>query len=610
MVKTVSTKETRGKRWNLLPVAPPEIFGVLKDYPKPIVQILWNRGLIGNQFTNGTNVTNKRIKEQIENFLSPDYESNLYDPFLLKDMDKAVERIWKAIKNKEKICVYGDYDVDGITATALLADLFEKLEADFITYIPSRQDEGYGLNKEAIDEIHSKGIKLVITVDCGVRSFDEIDYANECKLDIVVTDHHEISSQFTDHSSPDKLLSESSTGKQEKDLLPKAIAVINPKRSDCRYPFKDLAGVGVAFKLACAVLAKVPSLSKGWEKWFLDLVALGTVCDVVTLTDENRVLVKYGLKVMSKTKRAGLRVLIKSAAIKIEKIDSHNLGFHLGPRLNAAGRLEHAKMSLDLLLTKDEKEAEEDAYKLSRLNKERQDITNRILAEAREMLGKIDDGRNIILLKNKDWPAGVVGIVASRLMDDCGKPVLLFEEGESESKGSARSIDNFSIIEALGKCGDVLVKYGGHKKAAGLTVKNEHFIVLEEKLIKIANDELSEEDLRSEIKIDANIDIKDIGEELNETLKKLEPFGFGNKKPIFSLKGAEIKNFALVGNDKNHLKLTVGSGDLTLSGIMFGYGTENNLKTGEKADIVFTVNENDWNGKINLEAMILDIKKV
>lgn len=593
MVKQLSndiTASKQGKKWALLAEAPEEIFDILKDYPKSIVQILWNRGVISESDLKNKDILGTKIRD----FLEPDYENSLYDPFLLKDMDKAVERIQKALRDKEKICIYGDYDVDGVTSTALLSDTFEKLEADFIAYIPSRQDEGYGLNTDAIDEIAGKGIKLIITVDCGIRSFGEILHANKLGLDIIVTDHHEL---------------EKSKGKES---LPKGVAVINPKRSDCKYPFKDLAGVGVAFKLACALLYKGETLVNipiGWEKWLLDLVALGTVCDVVTLNDENRVLVKYGLKVLSKTKRVGLRALTKSASIDIEKIDSHNLGFQLGPRLNASGRLENAKLSLELLLAKDAKVAEEAATKLSKLNKERQDITNRILAEARAMLEKIDDGRNIILLKNKDWPAGVVGIVASRLMDDCGKPVLLFEEGETESKGSARSIDNFSIVEALEKCEDLLVKYGGHKKAAGLTVKNEHFILLNEKLIEIAGEDIVEEDLIPEISIDANIDIKDINEELNGYLKNLEPFGFGNKKPIFILKDAEIKNFSLVGNDKNHLKLTVGNEETSFSGIMFGYGTENDLKTGERADIVFTVNENEWNGRINLEAMILDIGK-
>ncbi|PIZ00956.1 single-stranded-DNA-specific exonuclease RecJ [bacterium (Candidatus Howlettbacteria) CG_4_10_14_0_8_um_filter_40_9] len=582
MVKMVSTTK---KRWNLLPE-----MKVAEDlgYSKAELQILFNRGIISESDLKNKDIIDKKIHD----FLEPGYESSLHDPFLLKDMDRAVERIQKALRDKEKICIYGDYDVDGVTSTALLSDTFEKLGADFIAYIPSRQDEGYGLNKEAIDEIARKGIKLIVTVDCGIRSFDEIEYANSLKLDVVVTDHHELEKS------------------KDKDLLPKAVAVINPKRSDCDYLFKDLAGVGVAFKLACAVLSKVPNLANSWERWLLDLVALGTVCDVVPLVDENRVLVKYGLKVIAKTKRVGLQELIKSAAIQIEKINSHNLGFHLGPRLNASGRLENARLSLGLLLAKDTKEAEIAALNLSKINKERQDITKRILEEARAMLGKIDDGRNIILLKNKNWPAGVVGIVASRLMDDCGKPVLLFEEGETESKGSARSIDNFSIISALEKCEDVLVKYGGHKKAAGLTVKNEHFIVLNEKLIEIAGKDIAEEDLIPEIIIDAKIDIENIDVTVGEYIKKLEPFGFENKKPVFIIENAEVKNSALVGSDKNHLKLTIASGSSSLSGIMFGYGTNNDLKSGDKIDIVFTINENEWNGRVSLEAMILDIKKI
>lgn len=624
-MKTKEVAKTQ-KKWTVLSEAPKEVFDCLKNYPRAIVQVLWNRGVIPttnvpilDESTKATNVriepesTNIRMEtdsgqarmtKEIENFLDPDYESNLHDPFLLKDMDKAVERILKAIQNKEKICVYGDYDVDGITATALLSDLFEKLETDFMTYIPSRHDEGYGLNHDAIDEIAKQGVKLIITVDCGVRSFEEIDYANSLKVNVIVTDHHELQNQKSKTKNQrhrPKII------KLELNI-PNAVATINPKRPDCKYPFKDLAGVGVAFKLASAVLTKGQSLSKGWGKWMLDLVALGTVCDVVPLIGENRVLVKYGLKVLAKTKREGLKALIKSAGLKPEGLTSHNLGFHIGPRLNAAGRLEHAKTSLDLLLTNDLQKAETDAFKLSKLNKERQDLTDKILNEAKAVIESEDGNQKIYLLKNKNWPSGVVGIVASKLVDFCGKPVLLMEEGKSESKGSARSIKNFNIIGALSECEEFLVKYGGHKKAAGFTVKNEHFLLLNDKLIEIADEKISEEGLVPEIVIDGEIEIEEIDGNLGDYIKKLEPFGLSNFQPIFILKNANIKNAALVGNEKNHLKLVFEKTGKELSGICFNYGTELGFKNGDKADIIFTITENEWSGRVSLEAKVIDMR--
>lgn len=578
------------KKWTVMPEAPAEVFELAKDYPKPIVQILYNRGIFDLHLQGAGEKTPWRCKEIIENFLNPDYKASLHDPFLLKDMDKAVERILKAVKDKEKICVYGDYDVDGVTSTAIVSIVLDKLGVDFLSYIPSRHSEGYGMNQEAIDELGEKRIKLIITVDCGVRSFDEVEYAKGKGIDVIVTDHHDLS-------------------KQEEDLLPQAVAVINPKRLDCDYPFKELAGAGVAFKLACALLVKGENLgefSKGWEKWLLDLVALGTVCDVVPLQGENRVLVKYGLKVIEKTKRAGLKALINSAGITGKNISAHNLGFHLGPRLNASGRMEHANLSLELLLTEDTVDAERMATNLSKLNKERQDITSRILGEVEALL-KDQLDKKVHLLRSKDWPSGIVGIVASRLVESCGRPVLLMEEGESESKGSARSIDGFDITKALEGCKDILVKFGGHKRAAGFTVKNEHFLLLEEKLLEIADGVIKETDLISEIQVDLEISPEKLDSKFRETLLLMEPFGHGNEKPIFLMKNVEAINPTLVGQEKNHLKLKIGDKDSVISGIAFNFSES--IKNGQKIDVVCFLNENEWNGKVNLEARILDIKQ-
>lgn len=590
MTKELKDKKIKKKWTNLSKNVPKEL---KTDIPEAVLKLLFSRGI----FSKG-----KNFEQEISNFLNPDYEKGLHDPFLLPDMDKAVKRIVIALDKKEKVVVYGDYDVDGVTSSALLADLFEKLKMNFEVYIPSRHDEGYGLSKEALKKLKENGADLVITVDCGVKSFDEIDYANEIGLEVIVTDHHEVEQVA---SSQEPVASE--------DVLLNAYAVINPKRADSKYPFKELAGVGVAFKLASAILESLDregrlekefEIKKDYGKWLLDLAGFGTICDIVPLVGENRILAYYGLIVIRKSKRQGLKALAQTAGIDLKDIGSHNIGFHLGPRLNASGRLEHAKTSLNLLTARSYEEALEIGRELALLNAKRQAITQQILDEAR--LALVKKTGNLVLLRNKNWPAGVVGIVASRLLDECGKPVLILEEGDEESTGSARSIDNFNIVEALKKCEDILVRYGGHKKAAGLTVKNEHFVLLEEKLLKIAGNEIKEEDLVPEICYDAEIELKDVNNDLYSYLKKMEPFGFGNKTPVFLIKNLEIKLSRKVGKESNHLKLTLNSKNKNIEAMYFNF--ERELTEGEKIDIICTVINNEWNGTSKLELRIVDLK--
>ncbi|MCL4386879.1 MAG: single-stranded-DNA-specific exonuclease RecJ [Patescibacteria group bacterium] len=596
MVSKVSTaKESVAKAKERRWVLAPEL-KLKKDvgFLAPIIQVLFNRGII-----EGKDLKNlKKLKELVSNFLEPDYEINLNDPYLLPDMEKAVERIIKALEEKEKIAIYGDYDVDGITATALLSNIFTKLRANFIAYIPERGNEGYGLNIKAIDSLKKKDAKLIITVDCGILSFGEADYVKKQGIDLIITDHHEVRKS------------------ESKDVLPNCLAAINPKRTDSKYPFNELSGVGIAFKLASALLIELDKkkklsefgITREWSKWLLDLVALGTICDIVPLKGENRVLAFYGIKVLRKTRRIGLRFLASSASLDLTKITSHNIGFHLGPRLNASGRLEHANSSLRLLITENPSEAKELAKKLSDLNAKRQLLTQKILEEAKlELKGKEKD--KLVFLKNKNWPAGVLGIVASRLVDECGKPVLILEEGIKESKGSARSIKNFSIIDALTKCEEFLITYGGHKKAAGVSVKNEHFIILNEKLLKIADKEIREEDLIPEIIIDSKLELDETDDNLYLYVEKMEPFGYGNQVPIFLLENLKISVLNKVGKEGNHLKLAFESDGKSINGILFNASPDLNLEVGDLVDSVCHLSQNEWLGIKKVELKIIEIKK-
>jgi single-stranded-DNA-specific exonuclease len=413
------------KKWIFLDNEEPK-FQSIKINPE-IVSILSNRG----------------INTEIEalSFLNPDY-SKLGDPFNIKDMDKAVETISLAVQEKKKITIYGDYDVDGITSTAVLVRFFNEIGVEVDFYIPSRQIEGYGLNREALDEIKKRGTELLITVDCGSTAIEEVDYANKIGLRVVITDHHSLRSE------------------NGEELIPKAEAVVNPRRKESLFN-QELAGVGVAFYLVRALQAKLPEkLAEGMEKWFLDLVAMGTICDVVPLVGDNRILTHFGLQVIRKTKLIGICALANISGIVLKDISSFKVGFSLGPRLNAAGRIDHANKALELLITKDEQKATQIAKELNDLNIERQELTERIVNEAREAIKSKDGKQKIYLLANKDWPAGVVGIVASRLVEEFARPVLVMEDLGEELKGSARSISGFNIIEALSGCSEYLTHFG------------------------------------------------------------------------------------------------------------------------------------------------------
>jgi len=584
-----------------------EIIATNPDINLVILQLLANKGL-----------SNEAIKQ----FLKPDYQEHLHDPFLFKDMKLAVELIKKHLEKKSKIIIYGDYDADGVTATAVMYKALEFLGCENLDiYIPHRESEGYGINKNAVEEISKSDVNLIITVDTGIRSIDEIALIKEKGIDIVLTDHHP-------------------TGEEVPDCL-----IINPNIDGEEYPFKYLAGVGVAFKVAQALLGARESHAKlnaklreneSFEKWLLDLVAIGTIADLMPLIDENRALVNYGLVVLNKTERLGVQKLIKIAQSGVDKqgnkreIDAWQIGYQLAPRLNAAGRLGHANTAYELLITEDKEEAIKIANKLNNTNKERQDITQEIFEQAEKNIDK----NNKILFAVYDgkledaWPSGVMGLVAGKLTEKYYKPALAItkKEGNSgeEVVGSARSITEFDIAGMLEKCAELLSHYGGHKQAAGFTVKtsppapllskervaeNDNLKKFLAKAKDIAEKKLKDIKLIPTLEIDLEINFDDVSEELYEALNKLKPFGVKNSQPKFVSKKLKVININNMGNEKQHLKLKLQQDKFIFDAVGFSVPDEwRKVKIGDEIDLVYYIDINEWNGSRNIQLKIIDLK--
>ncbi len=561
------------KRWL---ISPEVDYTKVEGFSEAFLKLLAGRGVRG--------------AEAIKGFLHPKF-TELSDPFSIPDMDRAVSAVEDAIRNGHKVAIYGDYDVDGVTATALLTKFFAEIGVTVRPYIPSRENEGYGLNNEAIKLLADEGIKLIITVDCGSTSISEVEYANSLGLTVVVTDHHTLR---VDNGET---------------VLPPAMAVVNPKRMGVGSPLYELAGVAVAFYLARATMtAFTEKMSSGQEKWLLDLVALGTICDIVPLTGENRILANYGLVVLSKSKRPGIRALAEISEFPLADIDSYKVGFLLGPRLNAAGRIEHASAALELLTTTSKERAAELAHELNELNLERQELTERIVLEAKEMI-EAGDKQSIYLLAHETWPAGVVGIVASRLMEEYGRPMLVMEENSDGYKGSARSVAELNIVEALAEAGEYLDHFGGHAFAAGFSLAEDKFILLRDKLIQIADGRITEKEYVPEIKIDLRITLADITTEFLEELALLEPLGRDNHKPVFQIDKVKIADYRLVGNPAIHLKLGLIQSGSTAQGIAFGYGETADVDENTDYDMVVNLELNEWNGRKKPEFRLIDLEK-
>lgn len=521
--------------------------------------------------------------KEIKKFLEPT-RNDFYDPFLLQGMDIAVDRIIKAIENKERIIIYGDYDVDGITSISVLKQFLENRGIEVAETIPNRLDEGYGLNKEAIERIAEEKYTLMITVDCGISGIEEIDYANSLGIETIVTDHHE-----------------------PLDILPNALAVIDPKIKDNKYPFNQLAGVGVVFKLIQAISQKLNLDEKEYLK-YLDLVAIGTISDIVPLVDENRVIAKLGLKLVEVTKNLGLKTLINS--LGYQRITSMTISFGVAPRINACGRMGQAEEALKLFLTQDILEAQELTNKLNEYNRVRQEIEKKIYEDAIEKIEKNNmKDNNCIVLAGENWHHGVIGIVASKITDMYFKPSILICMEEEEGKGSGRSIPGFDLHNALCKTSNYLQKYGGHEMAVGLSLYKKDFEEFKKSFEEYASS-CDVEKIIPIINIDKQVTNKELTVENVKDLAKLEPYGEANKCPLFLYKNLKIDSIRSLTEGK-HIKLTLKTDNNTVisaMGFNMGHRAEEFL-IGDKVDIVGTLEINYFNGMESVQFNLKDIMK-
>ena len=568
-------KMTHNKRWVIAKTITQQASEALTVVPPILRQVLFNRG-IGTEDEARAFVAAKTLADT--------------NPFQMIGMQAAVDRINFALEHHEPIAVYGDYDVDGVTATALLVEALQKFGADVRGYIPNRFEEGYGLNKDALDSLKADGVKLVITVDCGIRSPDESLHAQTIGLDLIISDHHH----------PDG------------ENLPPAFAVINPKQHGDPYPDKDLAGVGIAYKIVEA-LAQERGKTKEDEIFplssFLDLVALGTVADLAPLVGENRSLVRNGLKQLRETKRQGLFSLAGVAQIKIDKITAGNIGFMLGPRLNASGRLESALASFELLTTTDFMRAGQLAQQLDVQNRQRQTITKTMQQQAEEIAMQDDPNAFLLFAAHESFNSGVVGLASSRLTEKYYRPSVVAAKGAEETRGSCRSIPEFHITDALDQCKDLLVRHGGHAAAAGFTVKNENLTELVARLKTIAKEKLDGKDLRQTLSADMEVSLADMNFGILKHIAFLEPTGYGNPDAIFVSRNVKVKSFRAVGSEGRHLKLTLEDGPaLKYDAIGFRMG-DVAKSLPPRVDVMYTLEANEYNGRVSLQLNLKDVKE-
>lgn len=562
------------KIWEITPKCSEEFKQKFPEINPIILQLLFSRGLD----------TQKKIDE----FLLPDYSQDIHDPFLFQDMRKAVDRIYQAVEQEEKVAVCGDYDADGITSVAVLYFVFQKLGAkNLVTYIPDRETEGYGLNEKLIKSLINDKTDLIITCDCGITNVKEISLANQAGMDVIVTDHH-----------------------CQPEAIPEAFAVINPRLEREKYPFKPLAGVGVAFKLIQALLAD-PRCSidnkEATEKWLLDLVALGTVADCMPLLGENRTLVKYGLVVLNKSSNQGIRTLAEKSNLSLGSLDTFSITYHLGPRLNAAARIKHADEALDLILAKDGAEAAKLADNLNEFNKKRQQLVEKTFEEIKKRVGPTPEEKILVVLE-EEWPKGVLGLSASKTVEQYCRPAIVLTRRGKEIVGSGRSIPGFNLYQALADLKDYFSRFGGHPEAVGLTLKDSGvFDDFKRKIEKIARERLTEDDLKPRVRIDVQVGLSDVNWPLYEELKKFEPFGRNNWQPNFLAREIHLDDLQTVGQNGRHCRIIAGNGRKM---IYFDAddGVEN-LKKGDYIDVVFQLGVNQWNGQQELQLKVIDLKK-
>ncbi len=551
-------------RWNVLPSIPDKRLLAASGFSKLIAQLLYNRGLTE--------------PSQIESFIAAD-EKLSGDPFLLPDMHQAVARIYQALLSGENIAIYGDFDADGITATALLVKGLSILKCNATPYIPHRLTEGYGLKTAALEGLYRQGISLVITVDCGITAFSEVKKARRMGLDIIVTDHH---------TPP--------------TIAPPAVAVVDPKLPNSNYPFSELAGVGVAFKLLQALFQGIGKEQQLDE--LIDLVALGTVADMVPLLEENRYLAKQGLKLINASPRLGLKDLITRSRLNIGSLNTECISWVIAPCLNAAGRLAHAMTSYRLLMTESPQEAHELAVWLEQKNAERQKLTTKALTKAREQV--LAQGISpLLMVGDREYPAGICGLVANRLSEEFYRPAIVIRTGDQMSSGSCRSIPEFNIILALTQCSRLFSHFGGHSQAAGFSLPTRNLPRLQQVLLQLATTQLAGVDLRPKLDIDAEVTLPDLTGDTFQAIQQLAPFGQGNPLPTFLSHSVEVADCRTMGNGGEHLRLKLRQGGTVWDGVGFGLG--NYLaELSSPLDIVYNLEIDRWGGEETLRLNILD----
>jgi single-stranded-DNA-specific exonuclease len=555
------------KRWLIPDPISPEIDAALADYPPTIRQVLHNRGC--------------QTAEEAEAYLAGKVVEG--DPFQLTDMAAAVERILYALDRGEAIAIYGDYDVDGVTATTLLVEVLREMGGQAEAYIPNRFDEGYGLNNDALDELKARGFGLVITVDCGIRSPQEAGHARDIGLEMIITDHH--------HPHTD---------------IPTAVAVICQRKPGETYPEVNLAGVGLAYKLAQGLVSRRPLASGRTATDWLDLVALGTVADLVPLTGENRALVRGGLRLLRQGTRQGVLSLAMAAGLTITKMTASDIGFSLGPRLNAAGRLESALAAYDLLIARDVEVAGLLAQQLDDKNRKRQQMTVEMQTKAAELAAQ-EESDYLIFAVHPEFNSGVVGLAAARLVDQYYRPAVVGQVSEEFTRASCRSIPEFHITDALDECADLLVRHGGHAMAAGFTVSNENLPVLQARLRDIARRKLSEVELRPALRADVVIPLSELHPRLLSRLDQLQPTGLGNPDAVFVSRNLRVRYFKAVGEEGRHLRMVVTDGKIDFNAIAFRQGHWT-AQMPERVDLLYSFERHTYQGNEELQLNVRDIK--
>ncbi|MBI3671393.1 single-stranded-DNA-specific exonuclease RecJ [Candidatus Azambacteria bacterium] len=575
--------------WKIYEKAPDDILNELSGYPKIISQILYNRGI--------------KKKEEAHQFFNPDYQKDLKDPFLIFGLKKAVERIILSIEKKERIMVYHDYDADGVCGSIVVASTLRELGVDFKTYTPDRQKDGYGLNKKAIEEIVKNGVDLLITVDCGITNAEEVELLNGSGVDVIIIDHH-----LPSH------------------ILPKAYATVNPKQKECSYEFKDMCAAGVAFKVSSALLhselGKKRGVKEGFEKWLLDVVAIATIADMMPLLGENRTLVKYGLLVIKKTKRIGLKKLIERALNSKNGITSSSVAFQVAPKINATSRMTHASVSYELLSTESEDLAERLLESVESANNDRRKFVDKAVKDAifwiEKEISEKGEVSDAIVIGSDEWTPGIVGLVSSRLTERYNRPSFVYGRVGNILKGSCRSINGFNIVEIMDECAQrdasIFKAFGGHAGAGGFSIFENKIQDFKKNILEISKANIKDIPKQPILNIEAEILPEEINYDTYNFIPKFEPFGQGNNIPIFLARGLLVADAKLVGNGSKHLKLklkseTKGSGVKFFDAVGFNmpefYGK---IAKGGKVDIVFTIEENEWNGRKSLQLKLKDIK--